>query len=92
MDQVNFVEDILKKFERNTVFHKVYLVQLIVCSYHITYMFQSEFPLYSCLNVNELLARMSNSQMSRMSINSRMSRSSLNVKELLMDSNPVAVT
>ena len=28
-----------------------------VCSYHVTYAFQSEFTLYSCLNVKELLAR-----------------------------------
>ena len=30
---------------------------LIVCYYHVTYAFQSESTLYSCLNVNELLAR-----------------------------------
>ena len=29
----------------------------IVCSYHVTYVFQSEPKLYSCLNVKELLAR-----------------------------------
>ena len=28
-----------------------------VCSYHVTYAFQSESTLYSCLNVKELLAR-----------------------------------
>ena len=27
------------------------------CSYHVTYAFQSESTLYSCLNVKELLAR-----------------------------------
>ena len=27
-----------------------------VCSYHVTYTFQSESTLYSCLNVKELLA------------------------------------
>ena len=27
-----------------------------VCSDHVTYTFQSEFTLYSCLNVKELLA------------------------------------
>ena len=32
-------------------------VHLTVCSYHVTYMFQSESTLYSCLNVNELLSR-----------------------------------
>ena len=30
---------------------------LSVCSYHVTYAFQSESTLYSCLNVKELLAR-----------------------------------
>ena len=28
-----------------------------LCSYHVTYTFQSEFTLYSCLNVKELFAR-----------------------------------
>ena len=32
-------------------------VHLIVCSYHITYTFQSESTLYSCLNVNGLFAQ-----------------------------------
>ena len=32
-------------------------VHLTVCSYHVTYMFQSEYTLYSCLNVKELLVR-----------------------------------
>ena len=31
--------------------------QLTVCFYHVTYAFQSESTLYSCLNVKELLAR-----------------------------------
>ena len=30
---------------------------LIVCSYHVTFAFQRESKLYSCLNVKELLAR-----------------------------------
>ena len=30
---------------------------LTVCSCHVTYAFQSESTLYSCLNVKELLAR-----------------------------------
>ena len=30
---------------------------LSVCSYHVTYAFQSESTLYSCLNVKELFAR-----------------------------------
>ena len=32
-------------------------ILLTVCSYHVTYAFQSESTLYSCLNVKELLAR-----------------------------------
>ena len=32
-------------------------VHLSVCSCHVTYNFQSESTLYSCLNVKELLAR-----------------------------------
>ena len=31
--------------------------RMTVCSYHVTYAFQSESTLYSCLNVKELLAR-----------------------------------
>ena len=30
---------------------------LVVCYYHVTYAFHSEYTLYSCLNVKELLAR-----------------------------------
>ena len=30
---------------------------LTVCCYHVTYAFQSESTLYSCLNVKKLLAR-----------------------------------
>ena len=30
---------------------------LFVCFYHVTYEFESESTLYSCLNVKELLAR-----------------------------------
>ena len=32
---------------------------LTVCLYHVTYAFQSESTLYSCLNAKELLARSS---------------------------------
>ena len=32
------------------------MVHLIVCFYHVTYEFESESTLYSCLNVKELLA------------------------------------
>ena len=31
--------------------------ELTVCSCHVTYTFESESTLYSCLNVKELLAR-----------------------------------
>ena len=34
-----------------------YLGKLTVCSYHVTYVFQSESTLYSCLGVKEILAR-----------------------------------
>ena len=33
------------------------LTPLTICSYHVTYAFQSESTLYSCLNVKELLAQ-----------------------------------
>ena len=33
------------------------LIMVIVCSYHVTYAFQSESTLYSCLNVKEVLAQ-----------------------------------
>ena len=33
------------------------LWHMTVCSYHVTYAFQSEFTLYSCLNLKELLAQ-----------------------------------
>ena len=36
---------------------KINITLLTVCSYHATYAFQSEFTLYSCQNVKELLAR-----------------------------------
>ena len=32
-------------------------MRVTVCSYHVTYAFQSESTLYGCLNVKELLAR-----------------------------------
>ena len=36
---------------------RYYWEKLTVCSYHVTYAFQSESTIYSCLNVKELLAR-----------------------------------
>ena len=38
-------------------FEKIETKIIAVCSYHVTYAFQSESTLYSCLNVKELLAR-----------------------------------
>ena len=38
--------------------HSSYIIfSPTLCSYHVTYAFQSESTLYSCLNVKELLAR-----------------------------------
>ena len=37
--------------------HVKTLWNLTVCSYHVTYAFQSESTLFSCLNVKELLAQ-----------------------------------
>ena len=42
-------------------------MHLTVCSYHVTYAFQSESTLYSCLNVKELLARNITSDMALVS-------------------------
>ena len=33
------------------------ILMLAVCSYHVTYAFQSESTLYSCVNVTDILAR-----------------------------------
>ena len=44
-------------FDKNFVaIHEIKVV-LTVCFYHVTYEFESESTLYSCLNVKELLAR-----------------------------------
>ena len=45
--------------ERSTAknYRPVSLLSVTVCSYHVTYAFQSESTLYSCLNVKERLAR-----------------------------------
>ena len=48
------------KILNGSVFCFVYKMNFLnqtICSYHITYAFQSESTLYSCLNVKELLAR-----------------------------------
>ena len=41
----------------NSWLYRKHPVNLTVCSYHVTYVFQSESTLYSCLIVKELLAR-----------------------------------
>ena len=43
----NLRYDLIKELEKD----------LIVCFYHVTYEFESESTVYSCLNVKELLAR-----------------------------------
>ena len=45
-------------WKRHTLkYFKKKLIFFIVCSSHVTYAFQSESKLYSCLNVKKLLAR-----------------------------------
>ena len=39
------------------IYNEKYSSFLTVCSYHVTYAFQSESTLYSCLSINELLVR-----------------------------------
>ena len=47
-----------KSFTYNITKQKFDIInQLTVCSCHVTYAFESESTLYSCLNVKELLAR-----------------------------------
>ena len=44
---------------KTRIIYKIYFLWLKgdnVCYYHVTYLFQSEFTLHSCLNVKELLA------------------------------------
>ena len=68
MKIMHYIEKIIINFEalkKKTCgkFSKVYDLKkcqallYIVCSCHVTYAFQSESTLYSCLNVKELLAR-----------------------------------
>ena len=51
----------LYEFDQNKQFFKgcswFNINNLTVCYYHVTYMFQSQFTPYNCLNVKELLAR-----------------------------------
>ena len=49
-----------KPVHTNIKFVEPCLIQgdkMVVCYYHVTYAFQSESALYSCLNVKKLLAR-----------------------------------
>ena len=51
---------LISMLEKLNWFHStdvITLVILIVCSYHVTYVFQSGFTLYSCVDVKELFAR-----------------------------------
>ena len=52
-------QDQAMKYRVEFEYYKKYefKVHLTVCSHHVTYMFQNESILYSCLNVKELLAR-----------------------------------
>ena len=42
---------------RNELDKACFQHNMALCIYHVTYAFQSESTLYSCLNVKELLAR-----------------------------------
>ena len=64
MDMINIskiINDKNVKKSLPTQFNKTEQISTVykstVCSYHVTYAFQSESILYSCLNVKELLAR-----------------------------------
>ena len=47
----------LKYLNDSEAFLNIQMIWMIVCSCHVTYAFQSEFTLYSFLNVKELLDR-----------------------------------
>ena len=51
------IENIIKQIACDITLITLLMNRLTVCSYHVTYAFQSESTLYSCLNVQELLAR-----------------------------------
>ena len=52
-----FTESMRKKFEFRYVYLQLTQKSIFTaCSYHVTYAFQSQFTLYSCLNVKELVA------------------------------------
>ena len=52
-----FCTSVIFKNLKNFLFLASIYRFLSVCFYHVTYAFQSESTLYSCLNVKELLAR-----------------------------------
>ena len=53
----NLAEEIFKTKCKYRMVTKNVKIYSAVCFYHVTYAFQSESTLYSCLNVKELLAR-----------------------------------
>ena len=63
MDSNNYVYQLLDLKSPKTVpllrQYKIFKVLpgMIICSYHVTYVFQSESTLCSCLTVKELLAQ-----------------------------------
>ena len=59
---INEIDDELKHnfigvFPSDRTLKFLKITEMTVCFYHVTYAFQSESTLYSCLNVKELLAR-----------------------------------
>ena len=56
-EYLSLIGKYLKKLMNQYKKESEWKIQLIVCFYHVTYSFQSESTLYSCLNVKELLAR-----------------------------------
>ena len=52
-----FTEIFSNTLEKHTPLKFKTIRNLTVCSCHVTYAFQSESIIYSCLNVKELLAR-----------------------------------
>ena len=54
---VEYVLSVVEKFHPNRKFTYEKEVNNTVCSCYVTYAFESESTLYSCLNVKELLAR-----------------------------------
>ena len=55
--KIIFAKDYVSNFFEETFMIKKVKNNMTVCSCHVTYAFQSESTLYSCLNVKELLSR-----------------------------------